>query len=172
MWIFFFRSVTLTGRAFGDGIYTSNAFDKSFPYSTGYEHGSVYLLLCDVTPGKMKKISSWEDNKEIPPKGHDSLWAVGVHGPAAVDDVRLSASGIIVPAGKIETREEYYTYGFDEFVIYDEKRVSIRYVVKLAGHNGKNSTNTNQWNAPKKTARGRGWGGKRLVSTMPKKRGF
>jgi hypothetical protein len=136
------------------------------------------LLLCDVTPGKMKKVSSWDDNKDIPPKGHDSLWAVGLNGPAAVDDVRLSTSGIIIPAGKIETREKYYTYGFDEFVVYDEKRVSIRYVVKLAGPGEKNSimsAQTNQWNAPIMAVRrqpGRGWGGKTLFSTMAKKRVF
>lgn len=166
----------MTGRAFGDGIYTSNAFDKSFSYSGGFEHGSIYLLLCDVTPGKMKKVSSWEDNKDIPPKGHDSLWAVGVNGPAAVDDVRLSASGITVPAGRIETREKYYTYGFDEFVIYDEKRVSIRYIVKLAGPRDttKLAAKSNQRIAPTVSGRrepgGRGWGGTRLVSTMAKKR--
>ena len=83
--------------------------------------------------GKTKVIKTWETFKELPPKGHDSILAVGYNGPNEAEDIRLSKSGIIIPAGKIEHREKYVTPAYDEYVIYDEKRISIRYVVRLAG---------------------------------------
>jgi hypothetical protein len=69
---------------------------------------------------------------EFPPKNHDSLVAVGRNGPSGSGQVRLSRSGLLLPAGKIEPREKYYNYDFDEIVVYDENRVSIRYVVRLS----------------------------------------
>jgi hypothetical protein len=34
-----------TGRAYGDGIYTSNVFDKSLAYCDSYNQGSTYILV-------------------------------------------------------------------------------------------------------------------------------
>ena len=88
-------------------------------------------------PGKTKVVRSWEAITDFPPKGHDTLLVVGHSGPNEAEDIRLSKSGIIIPAGNIETREKYMTSGYDEFIVYDEKRVSIRYVVRLAGQKGR-----------------------------------
>jgi hypothetical protein len=99
-----------------------------------FKQGSVYLLLCDVTPGKTKVLDKWDSaSSDFPPKNIDSILAVGRIGPNSSADVRLSTSGLSVPVGAIETREKYLGYGFDELVVYNEKRVAIRYVVKLAG---------------------------------------
>ena len=82
----------------------------------------------------MKVLDKWDSaSRDIPPKNFDSVLAVGRIGPNSSADVRLATSGLSVPVGTIETREKYLGYGFDELIVYDEKRVSIRYVVRLAG---------------------------------------
>ena len=39
-----------TGRAYGDGVYFADVIDKSI----NYNHGSNYMLLCDVELGDVK----------------------------------------------------------------------------------------------------------------------
>ena len=51
----------ITGRAFGDGLYFADAFDKSYSYTHDGRRGrerdmSEYMLLCDVSLGKCKKV--------------------------------------------------------------------------------------------------------------------
>ena len=150
LWKYFstLRSAVFTGRAYGDGIYLSTAFDKSFGYTSGFDHGSLYLLLCDVSPGKCKKLFQWESNMEYPPKNHDSIISVGRNGPSPAGQVRLTDSGLLVPAGKIESREKYYNYDFDEVVIYNQDRVSTRYVVRVSGSSGSDSSSSSSGNRP------------------------
>ena len=92
--LLYFRSAVFTGRSYGDGIYLSNAFDKSFGYSNSSNGEPLYLLLCDVTPGKSLKMVSWQDtDRQFPPKNFDSAISVGQNGPSESGKVRLSFSG-------------------------------------------------------------------------------
>ena len=135
------RSAVFTGRSYGDGIYLSTAFEKSFGYSSGFDQGSLYLLLCDVSPGRSKKLLQWEPTTDFSPK-FDSLVSVGRNGPSPAGQVRLTDSGLLVPAGKIETRDKYFNYDFDEVVVYNQDRVSIRYIVRLSGSGSSGSSPT------------------------------
>ncbi len=92
-----------------------------------------HVIVSDFFAGKTKVIKDYYAMKEIPPKGYDSVLALRSSGPNEAEDIRLSRSGILIPAGKIEPRENNSNFGYDELVVYNEKRISIRYVVRLAG---------------------------------------
>jgi hypothetical protein len=65
-------------------------------------------------------------------KNEDALLVVGRNGPTESGDIRMSGSGLTVPAGSIEARADYAGFDYDELVVYDENRVGVRYVVRLA----------------------------------------
>jgi hypothetical protein len=73
-----------TGRAFGDGVYFADVFDKSLAYSDADSGGSRYMLLCDVDLGvckKYEKYSCWSDEVGRTEKEEDSIWIFGNHRP-------------------------------------------------------------------------------------------
>ena len=75
-------------------------------------------------------------------QGFDSLRVLGNQGPYDGMDVK-TRQGFCVPAGHLKSNFEknsrndsYRRIGYNEYIVYDEKRVVIRYLVKLG--NGKN----------------------------------
>ena len=50
----------VTGKVFGNGLYTASVFEKSFKYTYDWRSskwaGSKYMFLCDVAMGRTQKI--------------------------------------------------------------------------------------------------------------------
>lgn len=57
----------VTGKAFGNGLYTANVYEKSFNYTYDWRSskwaGSKYMLLCDVARGKRQKITEYQSGR-------------------------------------------------------------------------------------------------------------
>jgi len=69
-------SASVSGHAFGKGIYFSDMFAKSYPYCHGISNESSFLLLCEVALGKMDEQFSFK-YMEQPPEGFDSVVGLG-----------------------------------------------------------------------------------------------
>ena len=132
---------TITGRAFGDGLYFADVYDKSASYSHG-SGDSELLLLCEVAMGKKLAVKeySWGDQDKVVQQAekYDSLHVVGKHTPEEAGGV-VTREGYTVPLGKVSKTEfktkknTWYGSGLDysEYIVKDEARVNVRFIVKL-----------------------------------------
>ncbi|CDW57769.1 PARP and WGR and Ank 2 domain containing protein [Trichuris trichiura] len=123
-----------TGTLFGEGIYTSNVFSKSMGYCD--QEAMRYVLLCEVALGRTKRFNDWDnlskfDAAEIA-ASYDSLQAIGRYCPDPRASLTLP-NGCVIPLGEVICRPEYKDkecyLEHDEFVVYNEKRIIVRYVV-------------------------------------------
>ena len=130
----------ITGRAFGDGLYFADVYDKSQSY-TRSSGSSEYLLLCEVDLGRCLEVNnySWYNNHEIKEKAlkYDSVHVLGKHVPEDTGSV-VSTEGYTLPLGKIVRRksEEENTYShwgleYSEYVVRKETKVAVRFIVKI-----------------------------------------
>ncbi|KFD65448.1 hypothetical protein M514_03836 [Trichuris suis] len=125
------------GATFGEGIYTSNVFSKSMGYCD--EEATRYVLLCEVALGRTKLFTDWEGLSEFDAAeivaDYDSLQAVGQSCPDPRGNLTLP-QGCVIPLGEVTCRPQYKDQdcylNHDEFVVYDEKRIIVRYVVVFA----------------------------------------
>ncbi|KAL7722060.1 Poly [ADP-ribose] polymerase [Entamoeba marina] len=93
------------------------------------------LLVCEVALGKMweTKVKKMDDGKKstcyltsaVP--GSNSTFAIGMSRPDPKESV-TTADGVKVPLGHMLTRVEDSTNTHDEFIVYEEDRVKIRYL--------------------------------------------
>jgi len=68
---------------------------------------------------------------EAPMEGFDSTMGCGGHVPSD-QGVVITPKGLAIPLGNVSATNEEDTYlGFNEYIVYDEKRVRIKYVVMV-----------------------------------------
>ncbi|PRP74326.1 hypothetical protein PROFUN_16306, partial [Planoprotostelium fungivorum] len=113
-----------TGLAFGKGVYFSDAFAKSRGYSDGN-----YMFVCEVAVGKPKELHSGL-YMEKPEEGFDSTKGVGRQQPES-ESIAIQNNGVGIPSGTIETVQGPWL-GYNEFIVYDESRVKIKYIIQWA----------------------------------------
>jgi len=128
-----------TGFAFGKGIYFADCFKKSFNYCSPSvrfdqmqpQNNSFFMLLCEVALGNMNLISSGTYMGQ--PIGTHSTKGVGRRGPDFSQNV-IFPNGVIVPLGP--TYESPITENIrlqhNEYIVYDESQVQMRYLVHLS----------------------------------------
>lgn len=133
------------------GIYFSDLFSKSYNYTNSYAYhdynsysaqskSKKYMLLCEVALGKMKEFTSGNTTEiqGIPNKVHQSVKGVGMTGPDFAKSVYL-ANGCLVPAGRrmnYPRAKDQMSWNYlqhNEYVVYDETQVRIKYVLELRG---------------------------------------
>lgn len=141
-----------TGGMFGDGIYFSDIFNKSYNYTnSGYYNRNPYnsnskeaikppkkyMFLSEVALGKPKKLYNSEEVTGIPSSHNHSIFGVGRMGPDPAGNIYLP-NGCTVPLGNlIQTAQpnlqqgQYWGLQHNEFVIYDTTQVRIRYLFEL-----------------------------------------
>lgn len=100
-------SINITGRMFGDGIYTSDQSSKALNYSYGYWDGGTkdsncFMFLCDVAMGNYHVPTS--PSASLHRYGYDSVWA------------KPGKSGIMN----------------NEMIVYRTSQCNIRYLVEFS----------------------------------------
>ncbi|XP_031632849.1 poly [ADP-ribose] polymerase-like [Contarinia nasturtii] len=116
------------GAIFGRGIYFSDSAKKSAGYCCP-TNGTGLLLLCEVAAGLTDVRYVSNTAKKI---DHcESVQAIGQYQP---DPLHIRPDGLKIPNGKLIRRTETTGIDFNEFVITDESRVKVRYMVKLKFH--------------------------------------
>lgn len=114
-----------TGSIFGKGIYFSDSASKSAAYCRS-KNGTGLLLLCEVAAGRID-IRYRHENKPLI-NFCESVQALGQYYP---HPLHVTHDGLKIPNGTLIKRTEDTGITFNEFVVFDESRVKIRYLVKL-----------------------------------------
>ena len=63
------------------------------------------------------------------PPGKDSTWGVGSEAPPEGSYVEIEP-GLMVPKGKGERNAKGKYLSFNEFIVYDESQVRMRYLIR------------------------------------------
>ena len=95
-----------TGSMFGNGIYFADFFDKAFNYCANHyfdaDRRSMYILLCEVSLGKMKKLYKAEDIKALE-SNFNSVKGSGANSPNKQSNFYLN-NGCMIPLGKLKDK--------------------------------------------------------------------
>lgn len=122
----------VTGYMFGKGIYTADMVTKSANYCYTMA-GEGLLLLCDVDLGEVQLEKDAKDIKK-PKRGKNSVKGIGGVQPNPAESERLG--DCCVPCGKpIKSKEEDLSLLYNEYIVYDEAQIKLRYIVRVKFHN-------------------------------------
>jgi len=121
--------VVITGKMFGQGVYFSDTFSKSFNY-TAYDTSDNYgaLLLCEVALGNQLKQVNANYNitrDGMAKQGYYSTWGIGQTTPSGnviVDNVKI-------PNQKLKQTTTKTVLLYNEYIVYDTNQVSLKYIV-------------------------------------------
>ncbi|CAI2354753.1 unnamed protein product [Caenorhabditis sp. 36 PRJEB53466] len=121
------------GKMFGNGIYFADAFVKSYGYANR-ERGDAYLFLCEVAVGKVFENTTAMGERAIlatlQSEEYDSIKGVGKWAPETKHD--KTWKDMIVFLGKLNTnRTNAAGLNYNEYIVYEEDRVTLRYLVKV-----------------------------------------
>lgn len=131
---------------FGKGIYFADVADKSAKYCYAHETDGIGLMvLCEVALGKEFEYYKCFGECLKPPNGFNSIFAVGkFRFPENSRDPKLKLlqkiettqiDGVNIPKGKPEMmnfeKGNEPIVDCNEFVVYNENQVEVRYLVKL-----------------------------------------
>ena len=123
---------------FGDGLYFTDTVVKALCYADA-PPDDVTLLLSEVNVGRYRELPEAKHSLKKPPTGFDSVKGCGCYHPdersVFCDEQRNAelATGELVrkESGCVTRAWENRDLKYNEFVVYNEKRVNIRYLVHL-----------------------------------------
>jgi len=128
-----------TGSMFGSGSYFSNSVTKSANYCcTDRKNNIGIVLLCEVSLGNVYKRRHSQYVDWLPNDEYQSTMGQGGSTPDPTDFAEIGGDGsndtdkIIVPYGKlISSGIESNSLLYDEFIVYRENQVKIKYALKM-----------------------------------------
>ena len=116
--------VYTTGKMFGNGLYFANSSTKSANYM-GITNGVGIMFLCEVALGNMYERIACEYITELP-SGKHSTKGLGTQTP---EENNIKLNGIKVPIGKLVNSNVSSSLNYDEFIVYDQTQVKLKYIV-------------------------------------------
>lgn len=124
-------NVVITGKMFGYGIYLANSFSKSFNYcGSSKENPIACLFLCEAALGKpaKKQYADYYVNKNsLEQEGCHSTWGQGSNGPDMKKTCEID--GVKIPNGKLKKTGIHASLQYDEFIVYDQRQLNIKYIL-------------------------------------------
>lgn len=126
----------ITGKMFGYGIYGANSFSKSFNYCGASNRENVAcLFLGEFALGNTSnrlKSDYYITKDKLKQTGHDSTWGQGRTTPSGHSTL---PDGVKVPNGKLTNSNiPGGSLLYDEFIVYDQHQLNLRYIVKVKGN--------------------------------------
>ena len=139
-----------TGSMFGEGVYFSDIFNKSFNYTAGSfnSYGAAgngrelkapkkYMFLCEVALGSLKKLYMSEQVTNLPNNTSHAVMGVGQLGPDPAGNIYMP-NGCIVPMGahvaptppKLAAGQ-WWQLQHNEYVVYNTSQIRVRYLLEL-----------------------------------------
>jgi len=129
-------NVSITGKMFGMGLYFANSCSKSINYC-GYDSSDniACLFVSEVALGKMLKKTDSDSSltADRMPSGYHSTWGMGA---SSFTEYDCYDDGSQIPSGNLSKRNDGTRYGllYDEFIVYHEEQIRLRYIIKLKIH--------------------------------------
>lgn len=122
-------NVFISGKTFGNGIYFADTIGKSVSFCRRKHGQSALLLLSEVALGDMLEVKKHDRQIENNLNGKHSVKGVGnIQTPFEIQ----RPSGVKIPKGKPKKMSNINSrLKLNEFVVYDEAQVKMRYLVKV-----------------------------------------
>ena len=125
------RIMPHSGGRVGAGIYLASMNQKSAGYTSAYGAKYACMFLCEGALGKIHTITQDDWSIKKPPKGFDSVHAVGTFTPKSWTDIKIEENSVKVPNTKGHSSGVSSSFYDDEFLVYDEAQLRLRYVVTV-----------------------------------------
>jgi poly [ADP-ribose] polymerase 2/3/4 len=128
------RIMPHSGGRVGAGIYLASLNEKSAQYTSGYGNKFACMFLCEAPLGKqyiVNKDGSHASNLRKAPSGFDSVHAVGAMQPKIWAPTKIDGKDVLVPVSQAEKAGVDSNFHHDEFLVYEEAQVRMRYVVTV-----------------------------------------
>jgi len=120
----------VTGYRFGKGIYFADLCSVSSMYCHAQPGDEFLMLLAEVSLGTVAELDH-DQYMEQPLPGTDSTKALGKTIPDPSEFITLD-DGVVVPCGHpIPAPRQYVSCTENEYVVYAENRVHLRFMVHL-----------------------------------------
>ena len=128
------RIMPHSGGRVGAGIYLAGMQEKSAQYTSGYGAKFACMFLCEAPLGKQHPVTSDGPHasclKEAP-RGFDSVHAVGTVSPPKWGSMDIGGKDVQIPQSKATQTNVQSSFDHDEFLVYDEAQVRIRYMLTV-----------------------------------------
>ncbi|MHB1953119.1 MAG: hypothetical protein ACYCOU_05175 [Sulfobacillus sp.] len=122
-------NVVRHGSMFGNGIYFANSATKSAQYLHAAKGQLGVLALCAVSLGNCWELKQ-SANVQTLPAGFSSVWGRGEMTPDPRRHQKLPGDPrITVPIGTLQPSYQGGSLMYDEYVVYRESQVQLRYLV-------------------------------------------
>lgn len=128
------RIMPHSGGRVGAGIYLASMQEKSASYTSGYGSKYACMFLVEAALGKMYEVTSdgpHASGLRKAPSGFDSVLAVGKTGPKKWIEIDVDGNKVKIGCGKETKANVNSSFGHDEFLVYEEAQVRIRYVLTV-----------------------------------------
>ncbi|KAK7496119.1 hypothetical protein BaRGS_00012529 [Batillaria attramentaria] len=124
------RIMPHSGGRVGKGIYFASENAKSAGY-VGTAGNAGIMFLNEVALGKQHCIYNDDSSLTKPPKGYDSVLAVGTQEPDSKLDTKITLDGkeVVVPQAKPKPSGHSSSFYQSEYLIYKESQNRIRYLL-------------------------------------------
>ena len=129
------------GGRVGAGIYFASEANKSGNYVNGASDGSAIMFLSEVVLGKQFEVHAdgrHASSLRKAPPGYDSVVALGRYRPDPAKDVLVPCGLRNVPLActkstkrKVKDPASASSFFQDEYLVYDEAQVQLRYMVRI-----------------------------------------
>ena len=129
------RIMPHSGGRVGSGIYLAAMQEKSAQYTRGYGSKFACMFLCEAALGTAHPVT--EDGPHAAslraaPTGCDSVHAVGEVTPSAWTPLTLDdGHAVSVPHGAAKKTGVVSSFYHDEFLVYQEDQVRLRYILTV-----------------------------------------
>jgi poly [ADP-ribose] polymerase len=128
------RIMPHSGGRVGSGIYLAAMQEKSAQYTSAYGAKFACMFLCEAALGKSHQVTSdghHASSLKKAPSGFDSVHAVGSITPKSWTTTDIEGKSVEVPKTKAHNSGVSSSFHHDEFLVYDEAQVRLRYVVTV-----------------------------------------
>merc|ERR1739844_424640 len=128
------RIMPHSGGRVGAGIYLASMQQKSAQYTNHYGAKYACMFLCEGALGKSHLVTSdgpHASRLKKAPAGTDSVHAVGSITPKSWTSTNIDGKPVQVPDSKGHSSGTSSSFNHDEFLLYDEAQVRLRYVLTV-----------------------------------------
>jgi poly [ADP-ribose] polymerase len=128
------RIMPHSGGRVGAGIYLASMQAKSAQYTSGYGSKFACMFLCEGALGKSHTVTSdghHASSLKKAPAGFESVHAVGSITPQSWTTMTIGGKPVQVPDTKAHNSGVSSSFHHDEFLVYDEAQVRLRYVLTV-----------------------------------------
>eukprot|EP00538_Stauroneis_constricta_P004159 CAMPEP_0119551110 /NCGR_PEP_ID=MMETSP1352-20130426/4463_1 /TAXON_ID=265584 /ORGANISM="Stauroneis constricta, Strain CCMP1120" /LENGTH=864 /DNA_ID=CAMNT_0007597119 /DNA_START=14 /DNA_END=2608 /DNA_ORIENTATION=+ len=130
------RIMPHSGGRVGSGIYLASMQEKSAQYTSGYGSKFACMFLCEAPLGKQHPVESDGPHAyslKTAPTGFDSVHAKGRIQPKKWANMTIDGKSVKIAQGdcKDEAKHKNSSFYHDEFLVYNEAQVRLRYVLTI-----------------------------------------